>query len=211
MNKSLIIFGTGGHARVVLETALLTNKYKKILFLDDRKKDKFLGYTILGNFDYLLKNKKNYYGFDIFVGIGDGNARIRSLEILLKNDFQVPTILHLASWVSNTAILEKGSIVLANATVQAGVSAGLGTIVNNNASIDHECNLGKGVHICPGANVAGNVIIGDKSWIGIGSRIIQNLKIGSEVVIGAGSCVIRNVIDGQVVYGVPAKESSKSK
>ena len=209
---SLLILGAGGHSKVVIETALAENKYQAIALLDDiyqidnsLSSRKILDFPILGNLKKALtKDIKNKYSH-AFVAIGDCNKRLDWLNILQKNSFEIPKLIHPHAFISPSAIIKKGSIVAVNSSIQSSVLIDEGSIINTGATVDHDCKIGLGSHICPGVNLAGNVNIGPKSWIGIGSCVIENIKIGREVIVGAGSTVVNDLPDNVKAYGCPAR------
>ena len=210
MNK-IIILGLGGHSKVVEDSLIDSNLGKDIAYLDDdnekieeNEKSK-LGKNLLGKLNLIYNHKiKEQYTFG-FVAIANPEIRMEWIKRLIDNGFKVPVIIHPTAWVSRSAILGDGSLVLSQATVQAEVICGKGTIINNCASIDHDSILKDGVHISPGANIAGNVEIGKESWIGIGASVIQGIKIGANTKIGANAAVINDIPDGVTAAGVPAK------
>jgi acetyltransferase-like isoleucine patch superfamily enzyme len=59
------------------------------------------------------------------------------------------------------------------------------------------------------AMVGGNVKIGERTWIAPCACIRDNITIGKDATVGMGSVVTRSVLDGQTVYGVPAKPREK--
>ena len=213
--KSLIILGAGGHGKVVAETALISNKFKRISFLDDfynPNSDKFVfqGIPLIGK----LSSSKNLLSKENFdsaiVAFGDPNLRLNWINKLDIYGYEIPKIIHPSAWISPSSIIKKGTVIFAQAAIQSNVTIGMGSIINTASSVDHDSFLSEGVHICPGARVAGNVIIGSKSIIGIGSSINKGIKIGSDVIVGAGAAVVRNINDNLIAKGVPAKVKIKS-
>ena len=213
--NSLLILGAGGHGKVVAETALMSDEFKNIAFLDDKYEEKDAVFScneiqIIGKFNRakdLLE--KNIYNTAI-VAIGDSSLRINLINKLKSYGFNIATIIHPSSWISPSCIIESGTVVFAQVAIQSNVKIGMGNIINTSSSIDHDSVLGDGVHICPGARIAGNVKIGSKSTIGIGSSIIQNISVGINVTIGAGAAVVKDLGDNLTAKGVPAKVIPKT-
>jgi len=217
MNNNLLILGAGGHAKVVLETAKELNLYKSFGFLDDlvdneNNNEKLLKnfYPLLGKIsDYKKKNLFMDYQ-NAFVAIGDPHKRLKLIFELKRHSFKVPNLIHPSAYVSKSAVIGEGSVIMANAVVQSNVKIGSGVIVNTSAIVEHDTSLSDGVHICPGVNLAGEIKIGYCSWIGIGSSIVQGIAIGSRVTIGAGSVVLKNIEDSATAVGIPASIINKS-
>ena len=197
MNRSIAIFGCGGHGKVVGEIALL-NKFKTIHFFDDAFKDKKkFDFLIKGNFADMVKKRKNYSSF--FIAIGNNKIRSEKLKYLEKYKFNIINLIHPTSVVSKLAFTEKGICFMANSVINPGSRIGFGSIINTSASIDHDCTIGKFCHIAPNASLSGEVKIGDYSWIGTGASIKNNIKVGKYCVIGVGSKVYKNISD-KIIY-----------
>lgn len=203
--KKLLIVGSGGHGKVLAETAADTNLWDDIAFLDDRYPDcaSVLKWKVIGRIDDAHKF------LDVFpslvVGIGNNQLRVNLLKKFQQAGFAIPSIIHPRAFVSSSAILEEGVVVFAQVAINSQALIGLGGIINTGATVDHDCVLAKGVHVCPGSHLAGEVTVGEYSWIGIGASIIQCLEIGSNVMIGAGSVVVNNIPNDVTVVGVPGR------
>ena len=53
-----------------------------------------------------------------------------------------------------------GSVVFAQAALQARASIGTGVILNTGCSVDHDAKISEGVHLCPGSRLSGEVVVG---------------------------------------------------
>lgn len=207
--KSLLIFGAGGHGKVVAETALQAGNWKQIAFADDRypSLDANPGCPVVANLNDARRMSSSYP--DAVVAFGDNDERLALSRELTETGFSLPPVIHPRATVAATAVIAGGVVVFANSVIQPYSTIGFAAIVNTAASVDHDCTISEGVHIGPGARLAGGISIGACSWVGIGSSVIQNLRIGHHVTIGAGSCVIDDVEDYSVIMGVPAKPAGK--
>lgn len=207
---ALIILGAGGHAQVIAETALAQGVFSQIAFLDDRVHSQegdmatVLGWPLLGPLNRALDPSILESFPAALVGIGHAATRLFWLEQLSGCGYQLQPLIHPTAWVSPSASLGHGTVVLANAVVQTNATIGEGTILNTSCSVDHDVHLAAGVHICPGARLAGGVHVGSRSWIGIGACVIQKARIGADVTIGAGAAVVQDLPDGITAVGVPA-------
>lgn len=139
----------------------------------------------------------------LIVAIGSNRARRRVAERCSGLEFAIAV--HPTAWVSPSAHLGRGTVVMAGAIVQADAEIGRHCIVNTGASVDHECRLADFVHISPHATLCGNVTVGGQSWIGAGAVVIPGVTIGSCATIGAGSVVISDIPDGATAVGNPCK------
>jgi len=194
MNMSrLLLFGAGGHAKVVAELAEL-NHYRDIVFVeDDPKKTTFLGYEVV---------EEPIEGRPCIVAIGDNLVRQR-FAYSIGNDFI--TLSHPSANISIRSTFGIGTVVMAGVTINSQVSIGMHCIINTNASVDHDCSIDDFVHLSPNVALAGNVAIGEGTHIGIGACVVQGIKVGKWCTVGAGAVVIRDIPDGATVVGNPAR------
>lgn len=206
----LLLLGAGGHARVVAETALATGRFSRIAFLDDRcsgpaQLPDQLGWPVIGPFAAALDPQIRQQFSAALVAIGNAAVRLQWLAHLAAAGYELPVLIHPSAWLSPSAQIGIGSVVFAQAAIQAQAVIGSGVILNTGCCVDHDAQLGDGVHICPGARLAGEVQVGDRSWIGIGASVIQQIRIGADVTVGAGAAVVRDLPDGVTAVGVPAR------
>jgi len=201
----LFILGAGGHGAVVAEAAVLSKKWSAVVFLDDKVDNgtDVVGCLVVG--DTTITKEQLGADGQYFVAIGDNNQRAAVLTSIEEQGATLAQVIHPNAVVSQSAIIERGTVICAGAVINARARIGSGSIINTCASIDHDCVLGQSVHVSPGAHLAGGVTVGDESWIGIGAVVRGGISIGSNCVIGAGSAVVADVESGKTVAGVPAK------
>ena len=203
MNK-LLLFGAGGHGRVVADIAKLSDEWSSIEFLDDQfpKLSRISEWNILGKFNEYQQFQKG--NMKVCITIGDNNIRMKIFRMIEK-DLQIVTLIHPSAVISKSASIGVGTVIMANSVVNIDARIGKGCIINTSSIIEHDCILSDGVHISPGVNLAGNVFIGDNSWVGVGSTVKEGVTIESNAVIGAGAVVVKDVPEGMKVAGNPAK------
>lgn len=198
-NDKLYIFGAGGHGKVIAELVTGTNEEITAFFDDYPKSDNF-GEIPIYNTSYIIEPKdKNA----LIIAVGDNNIR-KKISLRFK-DYTFFTKQHKSSYVSPTASIGCGTIIMINAVVNASAKIGKHVIINTSSIIEHECIIDDYVHISPNATLAGNVEIGEGTHIGAGAIIIPGIKIGKWCVIGAGTIVINDIPDGAIVIGNPGK------
>jgi sugar O-acyltransferase (sialic acid O-acetyltransferase NeuD family) len=198
----LLIIGTGGQGKVVLDCA--KNYYDSITFMTNDKN--LLGinmYPIIYEQDITIDEiLKNYD--ELIVAIGNNNARLKiSMEYESKG-MKLAKIIHPKAVVSESAVIGGGTVVFANVVINPSANIGKACIINTGAIIEHDCILENGVHISPNAAMGGTVFIGEKTWVCVGSSIANNIKIGNNSIIGAGSVIIKDVPNKVLAAGVPA-------
>jgi acetyltransferase EpsM len=115
------------------------------------------------------------------------------------------TVVHATAWISPTATLEPGAVILAHAVVNTGAHVGRHAIVNSAAVVEHDVVVGQGSHVAPGAVIGGATRIGDHAFVGLGARVRDHILIGTGAVIGMGAVVVGSIEPGTTVVGVPAR------
>jgi UDP-N-acetylbacillosamine N-acetyltransferase len=210
--KQLLIFGAGGHAKVVADIAQKCG-CEVVGFIDDvdpkRAGEKFFGGTVLGGMNAVDRVRESHQDLEVIVAVGDCKARRKIADSLEKSGLQLATLLHPAAVLGADVRIGKGSVVVAGAIINPGCVIGANVIINTAASVDHDSSIGIGAHIGPGARLGGHVAIGDESWIGIGAIIKDSISIGRSCVIGAGALVLKDIPDNTVAFGSPATPAQR--
>lgn len=207
--KPVIIVGAGGHARVLLDTLLCSER--KVIGLTDFDKKKWEslvnGVPVLGGdevvFSYSIDEIELVNGMG---SVGSMDKRKNIYEYFKNKAYLFSNVIHPSAIVSSNAVLANGVQLLPGCIVNAGAFIGDNSIVNTRASIDHDVSIGSHVHIAPGVTISGGATIGDCTHIGTGATVIQGVHIGSNVLIGAGAVVVKDIPDNCKAYGVPARE-----
>ena len=197
-----IIFGCGGHGRVVLDAARSEGMGCEWVVDDNPSTIRLDGVEVVKSDEARWLQCSD---FEFVVAIGRNDIRARKAEQLEAKGGVPILIQHRSAVVSTFAEVSKGSVVFAGAIVNPGARIGRHVILNTACSVDHDCVLGDYVHICPGVRLAGNVEVGKGVMIGTGASVIPGVKIGAWSIVGAGSVVIKSVPPGTVVFGNPAR------
>jgi sugar O-acyltransferase (sialic acid O-acetyltransferase NeuD family) len=162
----VVIFGAGGHGKVVAEIALLQG-YDVVAFIDDAKAH--LGVRHLGRpvvaLDRLLAESSDRPRH-VALGIGNNDARRRSAARLSAIGFELATLVHPRAHLSASARLSPGVVVVAGATVNADAVLEEGAIVNTNAVVEHDCFVGQFAHVGPGSVMCGGSRLGPGAALG---------------------------------------------
>lgn len=206
-DESLIIWGVGGHAEVVVDIIRLEGRYRISGFLDDTNPQRwatsFCGATILGG-EAALGDLRNSGARHLILAFGNNAARLARAELATANGFTLATACHPRATIASNAKIGPGTVVAAGAVINPNASIGKNVIINTAASVDHGCIIADGVHVSPGVHLAGNVRIDRAAWVGIGATVKEGIRIGAGATIGAGSVVVRNIPPGVLAFGVPA-------
>lgn len=197
--ENILLVGAGGHSKSCLEVLINNNDYNIIGFTDNKKK-KFLNYNVLGSDRDIHKLKKKSSNLHIAIGnIKDIKSRWSIYKKAKKLKFKFPTIISRNSFVSNSASILEGTIVMNFCLINTNVRIGKNSIINNKVLLEHDVEIGNNSHISTGAILNGGVKIGNNVFVGSGTIIKENVEIKSNTIIGMGSIVLKN-INGGVFY-----------
>ena len=217
--RSLILIGGGGHAKVVADCAE-SSGYTISGFVDDGESPMLaaMGFTHLGKICDLAKVLESFKRERpvVFHAIGDNRVRRELTESSMRQvrlavevgnlDCKgLAIVVHESAVISMTAVVGCGTLVGPHAVVNASSEIGEGVIVNSGAIVEHDCVVGSFAHIGPGAVLGGGVVVGEGTLIGLGARVLPGVCVGAGVVVGAGAVVCGDVEDGVVVRGVPGR------
>jgi acetyltransferase EpsM len=201
----VIIYGAGGHGKVIADIIEQNQENSILGFIDDREDlwDRtFFGYRVLGGID-VLKRRENE-GSSVILAVGDNALRRQLSQRIGELGYSFATAIHLSCRIGRDVEIGPGTVVMANAVINPSVKIGTHVILNTAATVDHDCIIGDFSHVSPGAHLAGNVVVEEGAHIGIGACAIPGVRIGQRSIIGAGAAVVRDVPSGVVATGVPA-------
>lgn len=198
--KEVAILGSGGHALAVWD-ACLSAGFAPVGFVDsERRPSGVEGLPVMADLSELDLSEVN-----LALGIGHNFARESAAVELLRDypEVRMPVIVHHTAWVSPSATLGAGSVVMAQASVGPFATIGRGALVNTAASLDHESVLRDFASLGPGAHTGGRAVVGARTMVGLNAGVLQGVSIGSDCVIGAQSLVRDDIPADTVAYGVP--------
>lgn len=191
LKPNIILIGGGGHCVSVIDIIENENKFKikGILELNSRKKS-VLNYPVLGNDELIPKLVDDNTFFLITVGqIKSSLIRKKISEKLEKNNAKKAIVVSPLAYVSKHANIEKGSIIMNGAIINANSKIGKNCIINTNANIEHDVIIGDFCHISTSAVVNGNSTVKNGSFIGSNSTISNSIIIKENSIIGAGKFI----------------------
>lgn len=201
--SGLIVVGGGEHARVVAEAARSAGGFDVLGFVDPHPCEETVAFGLprLGGDDAL----DSYPEASLVLGLGAiGSLDRRVVVERIGSDRRWASVVHGAAWVSPSATVGHGAVVLAGAVVNTRASVEHHVIVNSGAIVEHDARIGAYAQIGPRAAVAGGASIGPSAYVGLGAVVRDHLSVGARVVVGMGAVVVRDVPDGVRVMGVPA-------
>lgn len=207
--KRVIVWGAGGHGKVIIDALLASGVCDIVGIVDDDSKKCGAAVLGIGVLDFSCGLKKLALQLDLHgVAVAIGDNYLRSQKLLQVRDIGLETVnvIHPSAHLSRFVELGHGVTVLAGATINAGAVVEDGACVNTSASIDHDNHLGANCHVFPNATLAGGVRVDEYAYIGSGAVVNPNIVVGKYAYVGAGAVVLEDVPEGMIVAGVPAVE-----
>jgi sugar O-acyltransferase (sialic acid O-acetyltransferase NeuD family) len=204
--QKIIVYGAGGHGKVVGDILLARKNPNFAGFVDDRAElqgSMVLGVPVLGD-GHWLQQEARKMNVAVALGIGDNFARQQLAEKCSAWGTELVTLVHPSASVSESARLGPGTVVMAQAAINPDARIGSAVIVNTGAVVEHDVVIGNYAHIAPNAAMGGASGLGDFSFLGLNAAVRQGVTIGSQSIIGAGAVVVYNIPDNVMAFGVPA-------
>jgi sugar O-acyltransferase (sialic acid O-acetyltransferase NeuD family) len=189
--KKAIIFGKGGHAKVI--HSFIANRYEEISFITQEDENR------------IFQNPENYRANDFYIGIGDNSIRTKVFNKLKELKLQLPICIGPLSFVALDAKIGQGSFIGAGSVIMASAHVGENVIINTHSSVDHDCELGDHSQLTAGITLGGETKIGKNCFFGVKASSIPGITIGDNVQVMAGSLLTKNVESNMIVGGYPAK------
>jgi sugar O-acyltransferase (sialic acid O-acetyltransferase NeuD family) len=193
----LLIYGAGGHAKVIIEAWLASGGTVKAIFDDDVARTEILSFAVEGKYNITL-----HRGVQMVIAVG--NSRIRK-ELAESATHSFGVVRHPSVIVSPSATIGEGTVIFAGAIISSASYIGRHVILNHRCSVDHDCVVADYAHVAPGVTICGEVAIEEGVLVGAGATILPGVRIGRWATVGAGCVVAHDVPEYAVVAGVPGK------
>lgn len=201
---SLLLFGAGGHACVVLDAAFCSGHWGAVL-ASDRNDAVCTGELLPGVAMARLSGLPAATGQAGALHVSIGHNASRQREAVALGLERLVTVVHPKASVSPHAVVAAGCFIAAQSVLAPGAQLGMGVIVNHAAVVDHDVRVGDFSHIAPGAVLGGAAQIGARVLIGAGAVVLPGVSVCDDAVIGAGAVVSADVLTSGTWAGVPAR------
>ncbi|QQR59924.1 MAG: acetyltransferase [Candidatus Melainabacteria bacterium] len=201
MKEAVVIFGAGGHAKVVKDVLELSN-WRIVAYVDTfTEVEELEGIPVYSDTSKLAPQK-------FIVAIGNNTVRQKCFLSLTQLGWQPITAIHPSAIIAKTATIGSGTVVMPGCIVNSDSRIGQNCIINSKALIEHDCVIGDHVHIAPGATLGGSCEVGIGCLVGIGATLLPQKMMKERSILGAGAVLIKNLEADKVAYGIPAKSES---
>ena len=187
--EPIILIGGGGHCLSCIDVLESAKVFEIAGILDnsDKAGNSLLGIKIIGTDDDIPRLAGKYKNFLITIGqIKSSEKRIRIYETVKKYGGILPVVISPKAYVSPSAVINEGTIIMHNALINAKAVIGKGCIINTGALVEHEVTIGDFCHISTHAIVNGQVSVGMNSFIGSNAVIANNVSLPEKIIVAAG-------------------------
>jgi sugar O-acyltransferase (sialic acid O-acetyltransferase NeuD family) len=212
---NIVIIGSSGHAKVVIDIVQREGRYNIVGLLDSCRTlgEETLGYRVLGKEETLPELIKIHSLKGVIVAIGDNfnRSKVVSHVRAICPELEFVTSVHPKASIATDVLVGEGTVIMAGVSVNPCCSIGRFCILNTNSSLDHDSIMEDFSSLAPHATTGGSCRIGSYSAISIGAVLIHGVHIGNNTVVGAGSLVLKPLDSFIVAYGSPAKVIRKRK
>ncbi len=204
----VIIIGSQGHAKVVIDIFEKENKYQIIGLIDAFREngEETLGYKVLGNEEDLPELLQKHPGCEVFIAIGDNWVRYKEMMKVKEfvHNVKFATTIHPSAQLGKNVKVGIGVAIMPGVIINSDSIIGDFAVVNTKSSMGHDSKMHNFSSLAPDVTTGGNVTIGEFSAISIGAIIKHGISVGSHTVVGAGALLMKNCGDNIVIYGIPA-------
>ena len=203
MNNQVVVYGTGGHGKVVAESLSASGRMP-IGFIDDNPA--LLGKIVMGLPVFVADEwLRSHPGSEVALGIGNSHARDRAAQRIKSHGCRLLIAIHPSAIIAISARIGDGATIMPAAVLNPDCEIGEGAIINTGAIVEHDVRVGRYAHLSPRCTTGGGAQIGAYAEVGIGASVLPLKRVGANCVIGAGAVVIDDIADGRTASGIPAR------
>jgi acetyltransferase-like isoleucine patch superfamily enzyme len=201
--KALALIGGGMAAEVLLERLRASSQLSKVVGYFDKSEK-----VELGDIKYFGEPVKD----SIFKGFANGefdgllitvtsNMKFRRELLDLIEELEIPlaTFIDEQSFVSESALIGAGSVILDSARVGHKAQIGKNVFLSGFVNIDHHCIVGENSTFGPGVFFSGNVTAGVDIVFGSNIAVEPGITIGDNCKVASGTILTKNVPPATVV------------
>jgi sugar O-acyltransferase (sialic acid O-acetyltransferase NeuD family) len=178
--KNILIVGSSGHAKVIIDIIEQQGKYS-ISGLIDKFRDvgeETFGYKVLGSEDDIPKLVLSCKVFGLIIAIGSNFIRE---EVYKKIKLIAPTLeliiaIHPTAVIGKDVVIGNGTAIMSGAVINPGCKIFSNCIINTNASVDHDSRMDEFSSLAPNSCTGGDVVLGKGVAIGIGATILHRSR-----------------------------------
>lgn len=188
MNKSVIILGA---FHEIIELCEFCG-FDIVGIVDNMNKGSFMGYTILGNDEDVIKQAIKYKGIPLVNAPDSSLVKKKLYQMYSVAGFGFATVISPRSFISKSAIIGEGCIIQSGVNVSSDARIGSFCKLNFNSNIMHDVQIGDFTIVAPNAVVLGRANIGEECYIGANATIEHDSIIDNQTKIQTASYIFNH-------------------
>lgn len=206
--SELILVAATGLAREVLAMVRGSGQYDVVGLLDDDNEMAGVtvdGAPVLGSID----DAPHYTHAFLLVCVAPSREReavVARLASLGINESRYATAVDPSAHYPEGCRIGRGSILLQNVTLTAGVTLGAHVVAMPHVTFSYDDDVSDFATLAAGVSLGGGVRVGRGASLGLNSSVRERTSVGDYATIGIGAAVLSHVPDGETWAGVPARE-----
>jgi sugar O-acyltransferase (sialic acid O-acetyltransferase NeuD family) len=206
--SELILVSASGLAREVLAMVRNSGQYDVVGLLDDDKEMSGVtvdGAPVLGSIDDAV----NYTHAFLLVCLASGREResvVWHLTSLGIHESRYATAVDPSVQYLEGCRIGRGSILLRNVTLTAGVTLGAHVVAMPSVTFSYDDDISDFATFAAGVSLGGGVRVGKAASLGLNSSVRERTSVGDYATIGIGAAVLSNVPGDETWVGVPAHD-----
>ena len=207
--KTVVIIGSGGHAREVFGVLEALNAvaphYDVLGWLVEPGFGEVGGLVcdrpVLGDLDWLAGQPEAR----VLCAIGAPELRRRLVERARSFGARFCSAIHPQAVLTPRVTVGEGVVIAAGAVLTEAIHLGDHVIVNAGCTVSHDVVCEDFATLSPGVHVAGGAVLGEGCFVGTGASIVPRVRVGAWTTVGAGCAVVTDVPPNATVVGVPGR------
>lgn len=121
------------------------------------------------------------------IGYKNLRARLAAYEKIKQLGYNVATLIHPTAYVSPTASIGSGSLIMAQSCIDCRSSIGEICVLWPKACINHDASIERNTFISPNVTLCGNVHVGESSFIGASSVVVDGASLPPHAFLKMGT------------------------
>ena len=194
----LLVIGAGGHAKVVIDAALLMGHEIAGVVGSPDGVASLMGLPVVAD-------AKDIRHDEFIIAVGDNRQRAALFAEQFEAGGMGARLIHPSAIIGAGVALGEGTFIAAGVVINTGAMIGDDVVLNTACCVDHDCVIGSHAHVGPQVALCGAVELGEGVLMGVGSCATPGVAIGAWTTVGAGAAVTGDLPGDSVCVGVPAR------
>jgi len=190
VKKSLYLVGGGSHCLSCIDVIHAVDKYNIVGIIDVKENiGKTIGPYKISHDDSSISDLAKEPNTEFLLTLGQqksSSLREKLAKSIESSGGSFATIISPLAYISDLAHVDKGSIIMHHALLNAESKIGKHCIINTKALVEHHAIIGNFCHLATGAIVNGSSTLKDSCFVGSGSIVVDQVEVPENTFIKAG-------------------------